>query len=112
MIIGTKALPSGALGDGISLWASNLGQQSIIAHIFANIIDGTDRAGISVFGGAANIGDNYILCATFDVFAAQYAGFDFTLNDLGGNQCGCGSLAVYAATGEGLEPPPPVGGLE
>lgn len=112
VILATKAGQSGELGDGISLWASIPAQQSIVAFVLDNLIQSTDRAGISVFGASASMEDNDIFCQSVDLFGAEYGGFDFSLDDLGGNQCGCGSLTICAAKGEGLEPPPPVGGLE
>jgi len=107
-IIATEAL-IGFLGDGISLWSLN---QPMVAQMFNNFISGSDRAGVSAFGATAEFADNLILCSTFDIFAADWDGFTFSLDDLGGNLCGCGMLGVCAPKGEGLTPPPPIGGLE
>ncbi len=112
IIQGTLAGDGGLLGDGISLWASDANQQPMQAFLFDNLIQSSERAGVSVFGAAIDMGNNHIFCADFDVIREPYAGFMDVVNDLGGNECGCGALEVCAATGSQPTPPEPVGGLE
>jgi len=115
-ILGTKVGLDNILGDGISLWSRSTPQQVMKASVSDNFISGSDRFGISVYGAAADLADNGIFCSGFigfDLFGADHAMIPFELNDLGGNQCGgCGTTPDCEATGEGLTPPPPIGGLE
>jgi|GEM_PF-6976983 hypothetical protein len=112
VVLGTMAGEGGLLGDGISLWASGINQQSLQASLFDNLIQSSERAGISVFGAWVDLADNNIFCASFDVFRVPYGGFIDIVNDLGGNVCGCGTAEICAATGDGPSVPEPVGGLE
>ncbi len=111
-ILGTSPLQGDILGDGISLWSSGSGQQQMQAFVADNLIQSSERAGISVFGATVDLLDNNIFCSAFDMVRAEYAGFVDVVNDLGGNQCGCGMLEICAAVGGEPTPPPPVGGLE
>jgi hypothetical protein len=108
-ILGTQASLQGTLGDGITLWSLN---EQMQADVQDNLIMTSHRAGVSSFGAWVDLADNDIFCATFDLFGTDFDSFVFELNDLSGNECGCGQVGPCAATGDGLEPPPPVGGLE
>lgn len=109
LIQATQVSLEGVLGDGVTLWSLN---QQMQAHVSDNLIFSSARAGISSFGAWLDLMENDIFCATFDLFGADSGNFQFQLNDLSGNQCGCGQIKPCAAMGDGLEPPPPVGGLE
>jgi hypothetical protein len=109
LIQATQASVEGVLGDGVTLWSLN---QQMQADVSDNLIFSSARAGISSFGAWADLMDNDIFCVTFDLFGADVGNFQSQLNDLSGNQYGCGQIKPCAAIGDGLEPPPPVGGLE
>jgi hypothetical protein len=95
LIQATQASLEGVLGDGVTLWSLNQQMQADVS-----------------FGAWADLMDNDIYCATFDLFGADVGYFQTQLNDLSANQCGCGQIKPCAAIGDGWEPPPPVGGLE
>lgn len=107
-IVNTGATFSGVLGDGISLWSSST------AFIEDNVVNGSERAGLSNLGSNASIGDSSFICSSFDMSAEPWNGQPAVFDDRGGVECGCGSepLGPCAAKSYQLEPPPPVGGLE
>lgn len=87
-------------GDGIALFLSS-GIQ-----LRSNLITDSDRAGVSVFGSSASLLDNTITCAVFDLNAESEGNVASFLDDLGGNQCGCGEpLGSCVSESSSIEPP-------
>ena len=95
----------GLLGDGISLWGSN-------SDVTDNSIGNSARVGLMNFGSVVRLQGNQITCSSIDLGGASYETADPQFLDLGGNQCGCGSLGSCAANTGSPEAPPPKGGLE
>ena len=56
-----------------------------------------------------SLGDTAIQCASFELEAESYNGVAFSLEDCGGNGCGCEELGACSAVSTGLEPPDAVG---
>lgn len=71
------------------------------------------RAGVNVAAGTMSLGDTLVLCNSFNfevdrTYGRDAAGAklraDFTLEDRGGNVCGCKELGPCRAEASGLEP--------
>ena len=95
-------LIDGLMGDGISLVAGTSAGPSTITGCR---IERAARAGLTSFGAAAAIGASTLECNRLDLDAESWNGPP-TLQDLGGNVCGCaGETTVCVAVSTGLEPP-------
>ena len=102
---------AGALGDGITAWLSK-------AFLWDNVIFDSHRAGVSLFGSTAELLDNIISCAVFDVavnpFAQPGGDVESELTGLDANSCGCTDYPRPCVPESGGPPEPPemIGGLE
>jgi hypothetical protein len=106
----TGASAGGAFGDGILL-----ASLAVVSHgvVTTTRVSGSARAAIGSFGATVALGDSLLSCQTFDVFGADHQGHAFAFEDRGGNLCGCPEAdSACELRGEGIAPPPPVGGLE
>ena len=95
----------GFLGDGV-LAASSTGTFT------NNQIVQSERAGLSSFGSTLSLSGNTILCSAFDIDVEELNGTPGVVQDLGGNQCGCGQTGQCVAASSSLQAPTPIGGLE
>lgn len=101
VIADTQPRPGdGRFGDGMAFFLSSG------INVESNLIQNSDRAGLSLFGSAAALADNTITCSGFELSGEPFSGVPFNFTDLGGNQCGCGSsLGPCVAVSPGLQPP-------
>ena len=77
-----------------------------------NQIVQSERAGLSSFGSTLSLSGNTILCSAFDIDVEELNGTPGVVQDLGGNQCGCGQTGQCVAASSSLQAPTPIGGLE
>jgi hypothetical protein len=104
---GTHAQPDGRFGDGAVLMGSD---DPAYGEIRQSRIEGSDRAGVAVFGSSLAIGDTQLECNPIQLDGEPDEGLDFTIEDLGGNECGCGDQTeVCRVVSAELEPPDPLG---
>jgi hypothetical protein len=78
------------------------------------LIDNSDRAAIASFGGALSLSNSALRCQAQDFLVQDFEGQLPSLDDAGGNLCGCpeASEACESTNANGVAPPQPVGGLE
>jgi hypothetical protein len=102
----TTANAAGHFGDGVIV-VSVLGPAS--ATVSATRIERSTRAALSAHGAHAAIGGSAMSCQSFDLDSESYKGKAATLEDLGGNLCGCPEpKGKCVAASASLEPPPPL----
>ena len=71
-------------GDGVSVFSSP------DVFVDENLIHGSARAGVGVYGSTVSLADNTITCSAFDIDVEQFGGVAGDADDVGGNTCGCG----------------------
>jgi hypothetical protein len=79
-------------GDGIAVSAKFPLLQELhptSATLTRVTVDGAPRAGVSVFGADATLSDSLLTCDAIDIAAEIYNEQAFSLDDAGGNVCGC-----------------------
>jgi hypothetical protein len=95
-------------GDGIAIVSPAAGPGS--ARVSNVQIDDSARAGLVSFGAQVAMENTRIRCSDFALSGESINGYDVTVQDLGGNLCGCpeadGPCKLVSA---GLEPPEAVG---
>jgi hypothetical protein len=93
----------GTQGDGILVMSyAQVGHLELLG----TRVEQSQRAGISCFGGAAEIGSSVLACHSFAMDSERFADKSCTLSDLGGNACGCETLeSSCKAVSAALEPP-------
>jgi hypothetical protein len=96
-------IQNGGYGDGLAvaaqLWPAT-------ALLTASRIETSARAGISVFGATATIGTTILDCNAIDLDGEELGGAAYTLQDVGGNTCGCkDALVTCSVVSSHLEPP-------
>jgi hypothetical protein len=87
-VLRTLALDGGDFGDGVAI-VSLLGSASL--DVVDSRFEANARAGLSTFGGAATVKNTEFDCNGLDLDGETESGHDFSLADLGGNECGCGA---------------------
>ncbi len=100
----------GLFGDGIMVAAGNHPSMGPFeAHLLLSgmVVRESSRAGVTVFGAAVTIGDSAVECNPFDLDGESYLGRDWSVDDLGGNRCGCGDEIACKVVTSSLEPPAP-----
>jgi hypothetical protein len=106
IIRGSSSTASGLGGDGLAVIA-DLAPAS--ARVATTRIEDSARAGLSTFGATVLLFESVLACQAFDVNGEPYHGWQFVLEDLGGNFCGCPeATAPCLVVSEALVPPPPV----
>lgn len=100
-----RAAPGGVFGDGLSA-------QDGAMTVAGTLVRDVDRAGISVFGAKLSLAGSRLACAPLDIDVepgVTLARTAPTLEDLGGNVCGCASFAKCRAQSARLAPVPLLG---
>jgi hypothetical protein len=106
-IRGVVANAQGLLGDGIALVAVDADETS--AEIDNCLIENSSRAGMTNFGGTLGLHSVSLVCQAFDLHAETWDGQAATLEDRGGNHCGCPTAdGDCVAVSVQLEPPLPL----
>lgn len=96
----------GLLGDGVVVSAGFKGASATVAGCR---IEGAARAGVAVFGSAVSLADVSLECNAIDLDGERGIETEFTLEDLGGNVCGCGEeRRECRVVTSNLEPPEPL----
>lgn len=92
-------------GDGIALVGSD-------ATIEDNVIQHADRGGLALYGSSIVLTDNIVTCCGFDINVETWQGEQATIENGGGNKCGCPTAAPgeCAAVSSNIGPPESVGG--
>jgi hypothetical protein len=99
-----------AYGDGVIVWSQ---YGPAIATVTATVIERSNRAAVSSFGGAVAIESSLLVCQGIDIGSEPWKGQDSAFDDRGGVVCGCPEATERClAKSYALEPPPPVGGIE
>lgn len=110
-ILSSSALPNGLLGDGVVL-ASHDPQLQLSATVSHNLIQASERAGLSSFGASVVLDHNTIECSAFDLDGEPFNGVDFDIQDGGNNQCGCAVMGPCQLVSSQLSAPEPKAELE
>ncbi|MBI2395727.1 MAG: DUF1565 domain-containing protein [Deltaproteobacteria bacterium] len=95
-VTGVTADAAGRFGDGIALVGWDfVGRLPAVADVAESSIDSCVRAGVSVFGSQLTMGTVQLSCNAFDLevaaSGASGAEVPFSVDDRGGNSCGCGA---------------------
>ncbi|MBW2527702.1 MAG: hypothetical protein JRI23_26205 [Deltaproteobacteria bacterium] len=91
------------LGDAVSAAAYYTAPQ---VRVMGSVLEGASRAGLSNFGGGAEIGFSRLECNPIDLHGETSAGFAPAFDDLGGNSCRCGQDdEPCTMLSSGLSPP-------
>jgi len=98
--------PNARFGDGISV----IGLEGVAnTTIRASRILGSERAGVASFGGAVSLVDTQLDCNNIQLVTQTFEGLTASIEDGGGNTCGCeGVTEDCKALSTELEPPMPV----
>jgi hypothetical protein len=97
----------GFFGDGIIVTGTDV---SASASVLATLIDRSQRAAVAAFGAHVAVGGSALTCQALDLDYETRNGTASTLDNLGGNRCGCPeATAECKAVSANLEPPPPLG---
>lgn len=105
-IIGTLMRADGSWGDGVIAVRS-----SVVLN--GNLIEFSDRAGASNFGGFMSLAFNGFRCNAFDLQGENFDGQNFVFQDGGGTLCGCPLVTdPCIAQSVGLQPPEPATPVE
>ncbi len=106
---------SGLYGDGLVV-STALGPRVARAEATFLTIDGSSRAGVTVFGAELALADSRLSCSTFDLDVEEHYGTDavgvpltlaVSVTDSGRNTCGCGDvLGRCLAQSNGLSAAP------
>lgn len=100
----TRPDVDGLFGDGVHV---RKGASASTAKLTDSVVLASARAGVSVFGGSAQLGTFHLSCNPFSLAVEPLAGSDPDLHDEGGVLCGCGSEVVACrARSSGLTPMP------
>ncbi|RLB48893.1 MAG: hypothetical protein DRI90_25020 [Deltaproteobacteria bacterium] len=98
-------------GDGLVLSSylvlvSDIVPTSLQLH--RSSISNNARAGVGTFGATVSLQDSLVECNAINLVGEANDGDTFTLDDLGGNQCGCGGVDPGChVLSSGLLPPMP-----
>ena len=93
-------------GDGIVV-ISTFGPATAI--VTASGIEASARVGISAVGAPVGIETSRLECNLFHLAGEVYGGAPFSIDDLGGNTCGCmGAPVTCQIDSPGLQPPEPI----
>jgi len=104
----TAATTDALFGDGIAAILFEGKPSLSVTHV---LVDVSERAGISNFGGDVAIASTTVRCSAFDLNGEAFGGEPFAFQDLGDNHCGCPEATERcAAKSSGLAPPEPVEG--
>jgi hypothetical protein len=105
----------GVLGDGITSFP----WQGVPSQVTVEntTIYHPDRIGLSNFGSHIAVKSTFMVCAQLaaaSLLTTPYNGLVDSVDDQGGNKCGCpfANDVCGATAGGAPQPPPPVGGLE
>jgi len=80
----------------------------VSVSVTATLIEHSERAAVSSFGGTMAIGSSLFLCQAFDIGAETWRGVPAIFEDRGGVLCGCGEATKSCkAQSYALEPPEP-----
>jgi hypothetical protein len=91
------------LGDGLAV-LSIPGPPSVVV-VSGSLIRDNARAGLSIYGSAITLRNNQVRCNGFDIDAEEFDGVAATLDNAGGNTCGCELEEPCKAVSAGLQPP-------
>jgi len=103
----TRGTTSGLYGDGIAL--TSYGGVLSTLSVSHTLIEQSDRAALSCFGGRLELSGSAMVCQAFDIDAEPYEGLQAELVDGGDNRCGCPAAdgACQSVTANLLPPEPP-----
>jgi len=108
LVRGVEPNSQGLLGDGISVFI--VAEHPTGAVVRGSVFADTLRAGLSNFGATVSIEDSRFDCNAFALNGQDVGLSPFTINDLGGNGCGCnGDHEECKVLSANLEPPMPLG---
>lgn len=79
----------GKFGDAIQV-LSEVGFAPAVANIHNAHVEGSQRAGIAVYGATVSIANSALECNPIDLNGQHIGNNAFALSDAGGNRCGCG----------------------
>ncbi len=100
-------LSDGLGGDGVVAVGAGLVTAVTLSD---NLIEQSERAGLTVFGTSVHIGGNRFFCNVIHLNGEEWFGDPYAVTDLGGNVCGCnGSAVTCKVLSTGLSPPEPLG---
>ena len=92
------ARADGMFGDGVSL------DGAAVLELSRSVLTGNARAGVTLFGAQAVIGDDAFRCNPIHIDGEGA----FDVNNVGGNSCGCdGQLEECRVLSSNIEPPLP-----
>jgi hypothetical protein len=106
----TLARPDdGTVGDGIGIESHAANVASLA--LSSSLLTANARAGVSVFGGQLSLERTLVTCDAFEIDIESWpkgeGGRGPSIEDLGGNLCGCGAKkGECRANSAGLEPAP------
>jgi hypothetical protein len=101
----------GSFGDGVVVVSLVLasGPAEASAVVTNTRIENSARAGLASFGSHVTIGGSAMSCNAFDLDGEELDGFQFSFEDLGGNDCGCPEpFETCVAQSSSLLPPEPL----
>jgi hypothetical protein len=101
----------GSFGDGVVVVSLVLasGPAEASAVVTNTRIEKSARAGLASFGSHVTLGGSAMSCNAFDLDGEELDGFQFSFEDLGGNDCGCPEpLETCVAQSSSLQPPEPL----
>jgi hypothetical protein len=97
----------GLFGDGMMV--ASAGEPGLLT-VLGSVVAASGRAGVSAFGAHAALGHCRLDCNAISLDGETFDGHEWTLEDLGGNACGCGDhTGVCMVASASLEPPAPLG---
>jgi len=98
----------GWYGDGIVVTvgdSTTLGPLDGHLALSRTVVRDASRAGIAVFGAVAALDGSAIQCNPIDLDGESQLGRDWSIEDLGGNRCGCEEAATCKVQTTSLQPP-------
>jgi hypothetical protein len=99
----TPEVDTGYFGDGLASASERLATSVTLT---GSRIDDSARAGVGAFGAALSMQASRIGCADLALAGTAHLGFDYALEDLGDNLCGCPTPDdACKIVGADLQPP-------
>jgi len=95
----------GLFGDGAVATQQGDGTSMTLSGVR---IENVARAGIAMFGAHGSLRGTRLACNPLDLVGNDFLGIEVTLENLGGNACGCEQTAECKMMSPTLEAPPPV----
>jgi hypothetical protein len=99
----TKARADGLFGDGIAVFAETGPSSAVVSR---SRVQQSARAGLSDFGADVKLDTTTFECDAIQLDGEAYGSAPYSLQDLGGDICGCsGTPVVCQILSSGLAPP-------